>query len=235
MMTRPVAEATRIAAGDDRLRYDGFEMLFHWATAVLVVTLYLLAQAWGFLQRGTPVRLELQALHVSLGLLLTAVIVLRVLWRLGPGRRVLPATTGLVEIASQAVHYVLYGLLVVVIGLGFCFRWAQHDPLSFFGLFTIPSPYPVAKDQANLIGDAHYWVGTAIIILAGGHAGAALFHHFFLHDDVLWRMLPGRRARRAKHDLRDSRTVAQELPSRRILLKWTQNLGPALNISRAGR
>ncbi|MBV8578949.1 MAG: cytochrome b, partial [Acetobacteraceae bacterium] len=144
-----------MAAADSRLRYDGLEISFHWVTALLVVMQYLLAQAWGFLQRGTPVRLELQSLHVSLGLLLTAVLVLRILWRAGPGRRVLPATTGLVEIASKLVHLALYALLVAVVGLGFCLRWAKHDPLSFFGLFTLALPYPFTKVQANLIGDLH--------------------------------------------------------------------------------
>ncbi|MBV8097448.1 MAG: cytochrome b [Acetobacteraceae bacterium] len=210
MITKPFTQATRIAAGNDRLRYDALEMSFHWATALLVVAQYLLAQAWGFLQRGTPVRLELQSLHVSLGLLLTTVLVLRILWRAGPGRRVLPATTGLVEIASKLVHYALYGLLVAVVGLGACLRWAKHDPLSFFGLFTLPSPYSFTKDQATLIGDLHNWVATTIIILAAGHAGAALFHHFFLRDDILWRMLPGKRARRAERDSPDPRIVPQE-------------------------
>ncbi|MBV8399412.1 MAG: cytochrome b/b6 domain-containing protein, partial [Acetobacteraceae bacterium] len=81
MPTKSAAEITRIAAGDDRLRYDGLEMLFHWTTAVLVVLLYLLSQAWGFLPRGTPLRLGLQSVHVSLGLLLALVIVLRIAWR----------------------------------------------------------------------------------------------------------------------------------------------------------
>jgi cytochrome b561 len=199
MTTNVTVEATRIAAGDDRRRYDGLEMFFHWTTAILVVTLYLLTQAWGFVERGTPLRHGMQSLHVSLGLLLTAVLVLRILWRVGPGRRVLPATTGLVEVASKVVHYVLYGLLVAAIGLGFCLRWGNHDPLSLFGLFTIPPPYAFTKGQAHLIGEFHNWVATTIIILAGLHACAALFHHFVLHDDVLWRMLPGHRARRAEH------------------------------------
>jgi hypothetical protein len=63
-----------------------------------------LAQIWGFLQRGTPTRLELQALHVSLGLLLILVLVLRIGWRLGPSRRLPPAETGLPEVAARAMQ-----------------------------------------------------------------------------------------------------------------------------------
>jgi cytochrome b561 len=187
----PIAQLQR----DANCRYDSVEIALHWATAVLVVTLYLLAQIWAFMHRGAPSRLELQSIHVSLGLCLAAVLAARIFWRAGPGSRLPPAASGLAEIASNLVHYALYGLLVGVVGLGLCFRWAQHEPLSFFGLFDIASPYPFTKSEAPLIGDLHYWVATTIVTLAGGHACAALFHHFVLRDGVLRRMLPLRRFR----------------------------------------
>jgi cytochrome b561 len=215
MASKTTAEVARIADGDDRLHYDRLEMALHWATAILVVALYALSQAWGFVPRGTPLRHDLQSLHVSLGLLLTAVLAARIIWRVGPGRRVLPATTGLVEVASEVVHYALYALLLAEVVLGFCFRWANQDPLSFFGWVTIPPVYPFTKDHSHLIGNIHNWVGTTIIILAGCHAAAALFHHFVLRDDVLRRMLPGRAARRTEHRSPDPRDAAQELGGRR--------------------
>jgi cytochrome b561 len=178
---------------DANCRYDAVEIALHWATALVVVTLYLLAQAWSFIQRGAPSRLELQSIHVSLGICLAAVLALRLLWRAGPGRRLPPAESGMAEIASKFVHFALYVLLAAVVGLGVCFRWSQHAPLSFFGWFDIPAPYPFSQSQAPLIGDLHYWVATTIVILASGHACAALFHHYVLRDGVLRRMLPVRR------------------------------------------
>jgi cytochrome b561 len=50
----------------------------------------------------------------------------------------------------------------------------------------------------ELVGEAHHWVGWAIIIVAAGHAATALFHQYVLHDDVLVRMLPGRAASAAQ-------------------------------------
>jgi cytochrome b561 len=197
MTSRLAARVSQVVARDDRARYDGMEMALHWATALLVVILYALSQIWSFLPRGTPLRLGMQSVHVSLGILLAAVLVTRIVWRLGPGRRVSPATTGLMELASDIVHYALYALLLAAVMLGFCFRWAQHEPLSFFGLFTIPSPYPFAKEQAGIIGDLHWWVATTIIVVAGFHAAAALLHHYVLRDDVLLRMLPGHHSRHA--------------------------------------
>jgi cytochrome b561 len=171
MSSHGVTDDSRAVAGVRRVGYDWLEMTLHWATALLVVTNYALSQLWSLFPHGTPLRNGIQGTHVSLGVLLAAVIVIRVLWRLGPGRRVGPAGTGLMELAAQAAHYSLYALLIAVTALGFCFRWAQLTPLTFFGLFAIPSPYPFTKDQLAGIGDLHSWAGTIIIVLAALHAG----------------------------------------------------------------
>jgi cytochrome b561 len=175
-------------------RYDALEIFFHWSTAVLVVLLYLLAQAWGFLPNASDFRHGLESFHVSIGLLLTAVVALRVFWILGPGRRVKPASSGLVQAVTTLIHYALYGLLAAVIVLGFLNRWSHGDPLSFFGAFTIPSPYGFTKDQAHTINEIHEFVANVILALAGLHACAALVHHYVLKDGILRRMLPGGRA-----------------------------------------
>ncbi|MGO9358798.1 MAG: cytochrome b [Xanthobacteraceae bacterium] len=178
-------------------QYDALEIAFHWATVILVITLYCLAYSWSLLKRGTPLRLEMQALHVSLGICLAAILILRIVWRIGPGRRLPLAASGIAELAAKLVQYALYLLLLAVVSLGFCFRWSQQDPLSFFGLFVIPSPFAFSRSEAPLIGVLHYWVATTIIILALGHAFAALFHHYVLHDGVLRRMLPVVRSRQS--------------------------------------
>ncbi len=64
--------------------------------------------------------------------------------------------------------------------------------MSFFGL-SIPSPFmSFSRDSHHLIGDIHEWVGWTIIIIATGHAVAALFHHYVLRDGLLYRMAPSR-------------------------------------------
>ena len=171
-----------------KYQYDGLEIALHWATALLVVTLYTIAQIWSFFPKATHA--ELLSVHVSLGVLLAVVLVCRIGWRAGPGRGVAPATTGLLEIASKLAHYMLYVLLAVVVGFGLCLRWAGHGAISFFGLFTISSPFAANHGLAHLLFAMHSWAATALIILAALHACAALFHHLVLRDDVLQRMLP---------------------------------------------
>jgi cytochrome b561 len=202
MTTKFTAEATRIAAGDDRVRYDAGAMTLHWLTVFLVVTQFLLAEFWGFAAR--PVRQSMITAHMSFGILLTAVLLIRIAWRLTPGHRVRDAVQGWAEFAARGVHYLLYCLLVVQAALGFVLRWSGNQAMSFFGLLIPPAFAPFSKPAHQVVAEAHNWIGWAIIILAGGHAAAAVFHHFVLRDNVLWRMLPGLPARRPEAELRDA-------------------------------
>jgi len=46
------------------------------------------------------------------------------------------------------------------------------------------------KDLADLIKEIHGICGTVGYFLIGFHALAALFHHYFLRDNTLLRILP---------------------------------------------
>ena len=65
----------------------------------------------------------MQSTHVSFGILLTALIVARIIWRLIPGHQRPAIVSGWVKLASKGVHYLLYMLLVVQAGLGWAIGW----------------------------------------------------------------------------------------------------------------
>lgn len=175
------------------IRYDGASIALHWVTALLVVTLFGLAEVWGFLPRGT-LRHGMQWLHISLGVTLAAVILVRLLWRGSFGRRLPDATSGLAEIAARGVHGLLYLLLLTMIATGFTRLWSQGHAPSFFGIFSVPAPIAIAKSWHRPVSAIHTVVAWSIICLAGLHAVAALFHHYALRDSVLRRMLPERQS-----------------------------------------
>ncbi len=172
--------------------YDRITILLHWLTAVLVVALFALAESWDFLRHGSPLRKELHSIHISLGIVLALVMTVRLGWRATRGRRLPPASAGLMAFAGKAVHHALYLLLAAQIVLGFLWRWAQAEAFMFFGLF--PVQFATVKDRAlsHTLGDLHDIAAWSIIVLAGLHAVAALMHHYILGDGVLKRMLPGR-------------------------------------------
>jgi cytochrome b561 len=58
-------------------------------------------------------------------------------------------------------------------------------------LFDIPGPFgPFDRPARRELKEIHNYVAWAIIIVAGLHAAAALYHHYVLKDRVLKRMLP---------------------------------------------
>ena len=78
--------------------------------------------------------------HMSFDILLSAVVIARIVWRLMPGHQVRPAFSGAVELASKAVHYRLYVVLAPETAVGFVLRWSRGEAMSFFGL-QIASPH----------------------------------------------------------------------------------------------
>lgn len=187
--------ATRIAAGDDKTDYDNVAISLHWLTAALVLFQFVSSFIWDYF--GKPAQKSLESLHVSLGILLTAAIVARLIWRAVPGHQRSPLVSGRIELASKAVHYLLYILLIVQAGLGFVMGWGAGHPLHFFGI-GIPGPLDaLPRPVRHEVREIHEKVGYAIMILAAGHALAALYHHYKLRDRVLGRMLPWARRREA--------------------------------------
>jgi cytochrome b561 len=181
--------ATRIVAGDDGTNYDAVAVFLHWATALLVIVQFAMAKIWDSFDK--PTRQGMESVHVSLGVLLAGVVIARIIWRLIPGHQRPASVSGWVKLASKAVHYLLYALLVTQAALGFGWRWAQGHAVEFFGLFGIPGPYgELGRPTRHTFHDLHENVAWAIVIIAGLHALAALYHHYFLKDRVLGRMLP---------------------------------------------
>ena len=160
----------------------------HWATALLVLTLYGLSLAWERMPKGGPKHLAIVT-HMSLGILLTFVLIIRIAWRLSPRSTPQDREPGVRGLVARVMHMALYVCLVLQVLSGWNFHWAEGEPLSFFGLLIMP-PFDYPDEAPRVIGLVHYWTGTITVALAFLHAAAALYHHFVLHDDVLTRMMP---------------------------------------------
>jgi cytochrome b561 len=98
-----------------------------------------------------------------------------------------PAPSALMEKLAKAGHLALYALMVVLPVLGWLLLSARGKPIPFFGLEL---PALVAPDKAlgRQLKEIHELGGNLGYFLIGGHAIAALFHHYVLKDNTLRRM-----------------------------------------------
>jgi cytochrome b561 len=165
------------------VRYDTATIVLHWTTALLEAALWILGQTNGWWPRG-PFRSGLWSVHVVLGFALTATLATRVLWRIGPGRALPSANDGVLRLLARATHTGLYGLLILVAGLGLADALVRGFVL--FG--TVPLPQVGDREWRGPINHWHELAANAVVVVAGLHAAAGLFHHYARKDAVLRRM-----------------------------------------------
>ncbi len=165
--------------------------LLHWTIAALVfvqIALGWMAVSW----RLSPAKLDLFVWHKSTGMLILALMAVRIIWRLGNPVPALPAAMAPLERgAARLTHVALYVFLVAAPITGWIVTSASNIPFRMYWL--IPVPAIVAPDKATegLAARVHFSLFIALSVLLLAHVGAAVRHHLVKHDDVLTRMLPG--------------------------------------------
>ena len=171
-------------------RYGALAQLFHWSTVALVIALLAIAAYMTDLPLG-PEKIQVYNLHKSLGVIVLALTLLRLVWRWISPPPPLPAGMADWEHrAAQASHLLLYLMLFAQPLTGIVHSWSANFPVVIFGTLTLPNltgPNPGLKE---ILEETHHLMGWALCGLFLIHAGAALRHHFQLKDDVLRRMLP---------------------------------------------
>jgi len=165
-------------------RYSRVMMALHWLTAALVLAAYLLSEG------GRHVRAHPPLLHFACGLAVLVLLVPRLVARaLGGAPPLQPYGNRWFTLAARTNHALLYLLLLAVPMLGWYVASRLGVPAWFFGI-TLPPLTAAVPGPAGLLGQVHQIGGNLILILAGVHALAALWHHFGLRDNTLRRMSP---------------------------------------------
>ena len=166
--------------------YDRITIVQHWVTAASVTVLWVIGQTVDWLPHG-PTNVAVWSVHVVLGFVLAAILIWRIAWRTSGGRHLPPADTGALQAFAKLTHYLLYAFLLVVVALGVLNAFVRGYDL--FDLVSLPQLGNLAWRRP--ITRWHGLSANILLGLAAFHAVAALVHHYFWHDAVLKRMLPG--------------------------------------------
>jgi cytochrome b561 len=171
-------------------RWGAVSQSLHW----LIVLLILAQGSVGLLMgdmRNSPDKIQVYALHKSVGLTILVLVVLRLLWRLYAGApRPVAGTPRWKQRVAAAIHWLLYALLLAMPLSGWLFNSAAGFPLQWFGLFNLPAIASQDPGLRELAGQAHALLFWTLVTVATVHAAAAFHHHLFLRDGTLARMLP---------------------------------------------
>jgi len=169
------------------LRHDPTTIALHWISAALVVLLWTIGQTIDVVPNG-PLRVDYRSLHITLGVVLGVVLLARLAWRMTRHAGPPPIVHGAMLLIARTTHWLLYVLLVLTVGIGLVYLWMRGDVI--FNEFRIPAYDPGNRALMHQVGGWHALAANAILIVAGLHAAAGLFHHYVLRDATLQRMLP---------------------------------------------
>ena len=183
MTSDPTRSAARTKAVEP---YGTGAIVFHWTMFMLVVAVGIL----GLLHDSWPKRTQAFwiNIHAMLGLLLWLTLIVQFWWRIrNPPPSLPPGVSELSRRFSVPAHRALYALMFITPIVGVVtFIW--HGRIFDFGVFHLDFGVRSNRAVFRPTEDIHGYLAYAIFTLAGIHAVAALWHHFFLRDGVLGRM-----------------------------------------------
>jgi cytochrome b561 len=172
-----------------QLHYGTTAKVFHWLVVALLVVQYPLGKFMPDIHRGMKPG-DAMTFHISFGITILALIVLRLLWRIT--HPVAPASSlpAWQQLVSEAVHWLLYGLVLATTMTGWIFASERGWSIRLFFAIPLPTLPTEGSLLANSIGKWHGTMEWALLLVIGAHVAAAMAHTFIFRDRIMQRMLP---------------------------------------------
>lgn len=169
--------------------------LLHWGMAVLIIAMLVV----GVVMVDWPnaefeIKFTLYQWHKSFGMLLAALLVLRLVWRwVQPVPAPPPSSSAFTRRAAAVSHGLLYALMLLLPLTGYLMVATSplEIPTVVFGL--VPVPHVLGPDPAleAVFKTAHDVLGKLLIAVVLVHVLAALKHALLNRDGIWTRMVRG--------------------------------------------
>src|SRR6266852_5766655 len=172
-----------------QLHYGTTAKVFHWLIVALLIVQYPLGWFMPDIHRGVKPG-DAMTLHVSFGILILALIVLRFAWRITHPVAPESSLPAWQRLSSEALHWMLYALVLATTVTGWMFASFRGWSISLF--YLVPLPMLASENAAagKLVDGWHQAMEWALLVAIGIHVVAALAHVFIYRDRIMQRMLP---------------------------------------------
>jgi cytochrome b561 len=163
--------------------------LLHWLIFLLVILQFVTAWSGEELPDESAEKLTLVTRHVSFGVTVLLLTIVRIVWRLGNPTPTPPTGSRVETLVAHTTLGLLYLLLLAIPLSGWIMSNGQGHAVHWCG-----TPLPALVQKDSVLGrpahEAHELLGWVLLALIALHVIAALKHHFVARNDVLRRMLP---------------------------------------------
>lgn len=175
-------------------RYRPTIQLLHWLIALTVIGLLIAGLLLHYDLIPKSIHRPLAFLHMSFGIAILVLMLVRLAVRVHAGAPSLPATISPpFRVAAHATQMLFYVLLVAMPIFGVLFVEAHGHTVPFFDLFTLPVVVGKNKEVQDIFAFLHFWGGITVIVLLLLHVGGAIRHEM-RGERIIRRMLPDRSA-----------------------------------------
>jgi cytochrome b561 len=173
----------------ERLHYGATAKVLHWLVVALLIVQYAIGWLMPDIKRGMNPGVGM-TLHISIGTTILVLIVARLAWRVAHPVAPESSLPPWQRITSEAVHWLLYVLVLATALSGWLFASARGWSVSWF--FAVPLPMLTAGNTqlVRAIDGVHQDFEWALLILIGVHVASAFLHLLYYRDGVMRRMLP---------------------------------------------
>lgn len=168
--------------------YGTVAKILHWIVALMIISLIIVGFVMSDMENSDQ-KWQLYGAHKATGVLVLALIIVRLLWRLVNKTVLLPATVpAWQKKLAYITHIFLYCAMLTMAISGFSMSVIGGHAIDFYGLFVIPA---FAKNEAvaKIFWQIHGYTAYIIVGLIATHFLGALYHHYVLKDNVLVRMI----------------------------------------------
>ncbi|MFB2648884.1 cytochrome b [Shewanella mangrovisoli] len=173
-----------------KLNYGLIAIASHWLSAVVVIGLFAVGVWMVELTYYSAWYKTAPHWHKSVGILLLAITLFRLVWRLVNPKPVPEQNHQTWEkVSAHIAHGAIYLLLLVIMAAGILISTAEGRGIMVFDWFELPGLTPLIENQADIAGDIHQYAAYSLIALVLLHALGALKHHFIDKDSTLLKMI----------------------------------------------
>lgn len=161
---------------------------FHWLLFLMLTVAVIAGNFLASLPKGEE-KMAFAGVHKSVGLIIISLVLLRLFWKLiNVTPQPLAGTPPLQTLLANVMHWGLYVLMLAQPLSGILMSQAAGYPVSFFGLFKLPTIIDKSKSMAEAYHGAHEIIWILLVVAVLAHAGVGLHHHFVKKNNVLRRM-----------------------------------------------
>jgi cytochrome b561 len=171
------------------MKYGPTAKLFHWLVVALLLVQYPIGWLMPDIHGGMQPRVGM-TLHVSFGMVILILIVMRFAWRLTHPIAPESSLAPWLRLSSEAVHWLLYALVLATTLTGWLFASFRGWSISFFYLTPLPMLASDNGAAGKAIDGLHQAMEWTLFVVIGIHVAAALAHIFMYRDRIMQRMLP---------------------------------------------